>query len=112
MEVNLKKIFVLFCLLISSVCAQNYFEVEWSEFCPQKYANIDSSKWHYTQSGRYWANRKKIFERRLERCNNLAEENRAACYQSLRELETNATQLHNDNQREKNFRRLLIHSMF
>ena len=103
---------VLSIILIIPTFADSFFEPEWSEFCPRRYENIDSASWHYTSSGKYWANRRKVFEQRLAKCNSLAQDLRGACYQSLRDIETNATQMHTNERGSKALKYMMINSMF
>ena len=64
-------IFLVFLFVPTSVFAQTFFEPEWSEFCPKRFADVSTTRWHYTDSGRYWSERRKKFEKRLEKCKNL-----------------------------------------
>jgi hypothetical protein len=114
MEIKMKKIIlflIIFCFCLP-VFAEVFFEPEWSEFCPSRYANIDSSRWHYTSSGRYWAKRKQQFENRLEKCNSLRESSREACYKTLREIENNETANYNNGKTSRTLRYMMINSMF
>lgn len=110
----MKKIILLF--LITSFCvpvlAEVFFEPEWSEFCPARYANINESRWHYTSSGRYWAKRKQQFEKRLEKCNSLIDSSKEACYKTLREIENNETASYNNGKTSRTLRYMMINSMF
>ena len=111
--VRMKKILLIVFVLFSlSVYANSFFEPQWQEFCPSRYANVDSSKWYYTASGKYWAKRRKLFEERLAKCNGLSLELRDACYQSLREIETNATQMYANEKSSKALKYMMINSMF
>ena len=110
----MKKILVLFVFLffITPAFADVFFAPEWSEFCPKKYANVSTTRWHYTSSGRYWSERRKVFEQRLEKCNSFTNEAREACYKSLRELENNATQNYTSNGASRALKYMMINSMF
>lgn len=105
-------IFVLFILAIKPVSAEVFFTPEWSEFCPKKYANVSTTRWHYTSSGRYWSERRKVFEQRLAKCNSLSGEAQEACYKSLRELENNATQNYTNSGSSRALKYMMINSMF
>lgn len=108
------KIILVFLLLfiITPVFAEVFFVPEWSEFCPKKFQNISITRWHYTASGRYWSERKKKFEQRLEKCNSLSENLREACYKNLRDLENQATVNYNDNKTSSTLRYMMINSIF
>lgn len=110
----MKKIILFFlALLIVLPCfAEVYFEPEWKEFCPSRYANISTNRWHCTSSGRYWAERKSVFEERLAKCNSLEGEEKSACYKSLRELEANASNMYNNERNRRALKNIMINSMF
>lgn len=110
----MKKILALFIFLffIAPSFAEVFFAPEWSEFCPKKYANVSTTRWHYTSSGRYWSERRKVFEQRLEKCNSFTGADREACYKSLRELENNATQNYTNNGSSRALKYMMINSMF
>lgn len=97
---------------IMPVFAEVFFEPQWEEFCPKRFVNINPNSWHYTASGKYWAKRKKVFEQRLAKCNSLNEASREACYSNLRDLETSATQLRNQEKSGNALKMLMINSMF
>lgn len=110
----MKRIIILALIMgyVLPLNAETFFEVEWSEFCPKKYANIDPNKWHYTSNGRYWAGRRKTFEKRLERCKSLPDERQDACFSALRELEMRASEAFNSDKQNKILRRMLMNSVF
>lgn len=110
----MKKLLLIFLsiLFIMPVFAEVFFAPEWGEFCPKKFENVSTTRWHYTASGRYWSERKKKFEQRLERCNNLPESSREACYKNLRDLENQATANYNGNKTSSTLRYMMINSMF
>ena len=105
-------LFLLIFCFSAPVFAEVFFEPEWSEFCPLRHVNIDSSRWHYTSSGRYWAKRKQQFEKRLQKCNSLSETSREACYKTLREIENNETANYNNGKTSRTLRYMMIKSMF
>lgn len=105
-------ILLIISIYITPALAEVFFTPEWSEFCPKKYANISTTRWHYTSSGRYWAERRKTFEQRLAKCNSLSAESQEACYKSLRELENNATQNYTNSGNSRALKYMMINSMF
>lgn len=92
--------------------AEVFFEPEWSEFAPSRYANVSTSRWHYTSSGRYWSKRKQQFDRRLQKCNSLPESSREACYGMLRDIESTETANYNSGKTSRALRYMMINSMF
>lgn len=109
MHIILKLFLVFIC---TPVFAQNFFDVEWSEFCPKKYANINPDGTYLSSEGRYWANRRAMFERRLSKCNSLPSDTQGACFASLREIETQASQSHNGEKQGKTLRYLMLRSLY
>ena len=108
-----KTVFTLvFLVFVIPVFAEVFFEPQWEEFCPKRYVNINPNSWHYTLSGKYWALRKKIFEQRLAKCNSLSGEKKEACYSNLRDIETSATQLRNQERGTNVLKYMMINSMF
>lgn len=105
-------ILILLLFLTLSTYAETFFEPEWSEFCPKKYSNVSADRWHYTSSGRYWSERRKNFEKRLEKCNTLTPEYREACYKNLREIENNATKIYSSERTGNALKYMMINSMF
>ncbi len=103
---------LIFYLAVLPALAEIFFEPKWEDFCPKKFVNINPDSWHYTASGRYWAQRKKVFNERLEKCNSLNEASKEACYNSLRELEVSATQLRNQEISAGALKYMMINSMF
>lgn len=95
-----------------SVFANNFFDVEWSEFCPRRYANINPDGTYLTSEGRYWANRRAMFEKRISKCNSLPLETQGACFASLREIEMQASQSHIGEKNGKNLRYLMLRSLY
>lgn len=110
----MKKILLalLLLFLLSPSFAQAFFEPEWSDFCPKRYTNIDSNKLHLTGSARYWADRKKGFEKRLAKCNNLPSEKREACYDSLRMIENDKTNVYSQDRTNRALRYMMMNSRF
>lgn len=76
--------------------AENFLEPDWSEFCPNKYVNINENRNYFTSTAKYWVERKKIFNKRIAECKNLNHELQGQCYRELRQIETNATKTHSD----------------
>ena len=103
---------ILASFICISVNANNFFDVEWSEFCPKKYANINPDEVYLTSEGRYWANRRALFEKRLAKCNSLPSETQGACFASLREIETQASQHHSTDKSGKALRYLMLRSLY
>ena len=95
-------------LFVLPTFAENFFDVEWEEFCPKRYQNVNTDRWHFTSQGRYWADRKKMFEKRMAKCNSLPEESQGACFDKLRELETRATETHSNETRNKALKYMMI----
>ena len=111
----MKKILVVSIILLLSVIpafAENFFDVEWSEFCPKKYQNIDSSSFHLTRQGRYWADRKQQFDKRVAKCRSLPADTQSACFESLRELETRATEVHANDTRNNVLKYMMINTLY
>jgi hypothetical protein len=106
---------LLFLLIICfsvPVFADAFFEPEWSEFAPSRYENINTSRWYYTSSGRYWSKRKQQFDKRLQKCKSLPESSREACYVMLRDIENNETANYNNGKTSRALRYMMINSMF
>ena len=103
---------LIFTSCIFPVFAQGFFEPEWSEFCPQKYENMIDAKWYNTNSAKYWAERRKKFEKRLAICKSLKDEAKLACYKDLREIENNATQMYTSRKTSNALKYMMINSMF
>ena len=106
---------LLFLLIICfsvPAFAEAFFEPEWSEFSPSRYEDINTSRWHYTSSARYWSKRKQQFDKRLQKCNGLSETSREACYAKLREIENNETTNYNNGKTSRTLRYMMIKSMF
>lgn len=110
----MKKIvlFLLTQIFISPIFAEVFFEPEWEDFCPNKYANIDTNKTYITGRARYWAERRKEFEKRLEKCNNVPTEMKNACYSNLRAIENSKSQVYSQDRRDRVLRTLLLNSRF
>ena len=110
----MKRLFLvsMFLILSSPIYAENFFEVEWSEFCPKKYQNIDSSSFHLTRQGRYWADRKQQFDRRVAKCKSLSSDLQSSCFESLRELETRATEAHVNDTRNNVLKYMMINTLY
>jgi len=108
----MKKIIIGIIILTTSIPAfsQCFFEPEWKEFCPNRYSNIKTDKFYLTSEGRYWSNRRKIFEERMTKCQQLDNTNKNNCYENLRTLEQKATQTHNDDLKVKALRNFVINS--
>lgn len=92
----MKKYIILFMLslYISPAFANTFFEPQWNEFCPSQYANLDLEKDYILAEKKYWQQRKKDFNRKLRYCNVLSDNQRGACYDNLRLVESNATSTH------------------
>ena len=92
----MKKYILVLCtfLIISPVFADVFFEPQWNEFCPNKYANLDPEKDYILADKKYWQQRKKEFDQKVKHCKSLVPEQLAACYENLRQIEGNATATH------------------
>ena len=110
----MKKILLLivFVTFVLPVFAENFFEPEWSEFAPSQYKEISVSKQYFSPNKRYWAERRKNFEKRLLKCNSYSNDRQTECYNELRNLEMNASMLRAENVRNNNLNHMLINSMF
>ena len=110
----MKRLLLIYLALIFSlpIFAENFFDVEWSEFCPKKYQNIDSSSFHLTRQGRYWADRKQQFDRRVAKCKSLPSDSQSACFESLRDLETRATEAHANDTRNNVLKYMMINTLY
>ena len=105
-------LFLLSLLFVMPVFAEIFFAPTWSEFCPKRYVNINADRWHYTSSGRYWSDRKKDFEQRLEKCNNLPDSSKEACYNKLREIENNLTRNYDNGKINNALKYMMFNSTF
>ena len=109
----MKKFLILSIILsVIPVYAENFFEVEWSEFCPPRYQNIDADSFHLTRQGRYWAKRKQQFDSRVKKCKSLPQESQSACFESLRTLETRATESHANDTRNNVLKYMMINTLY
>ena len=96
---------------ISDVFAETFFEPEWSDFCPNRFKNVNN-RWHYTSSGRYWANRRQSFEKNLKFCQNLSSTQKDACFHELSIKEENKTRTYQNEKRNKSLRYFLLNTSF
>lgn len=104
----MKKIFLLFCLIIltntTSICfAYNPNRPEWKDICPYGYEDaneyntsksiVGTDKHWAIKEYNYWVDRKKRFENDLAECDILETEYQNACYLKLsaREEKLNMT---------------------
>ena len=94
---NVKKLSIL-TLTIALSCtiarAHTFFEPQWNEFCPNQYANISLEKNYKLAEKKYWQQRKKDFNSKINQCRRYSGDKLSACYASLRQIEGNATALH------------------
>lgn len=88
----MKKLLLILVLCTAPALAQNYFSIDWAEFCPQRYVNINTSKHYKTKPAQYWAERKRQFNERVNYCN--MQEDKESCFNELRVYENNKTQLY------------------
>ena len=58
------------------------------------------------------ARRRKEFEKRLEKCNNVPTEMKNACYSNLRAIENSKSQVYSQDRRDRVLRVLLLNSRF
>ena len=49
-----------------------------------------------TSTAKYWAERKKIYNKRIAECKKFNSELQGQCFNELRQIETNATKTHSD----------------
>lgn len=89
----------LILLISAPVFANAFFEPQWNEFCPNQYANLDPEKDYILAEKKYWQQRKKDFDKKVSHCNRLVPEMRAACFNDLRQIESNASITHLQEQR-------------
>lgn len=87
-------IYLTMLLAITPAFADTYFAPQWNEFCPSQYANLDPEKDYILAEKKYWQQRKKDFDNKLNQCDSLISEEREACYNNLRLIENNATATH------------------
>ncbi|MBQ3641346.1 hypothetical protein II906_05420 [bacterium] len=85
---GLLTIFILGC----TANAKSYFAPEWSEFCPDQYLTIDTTKNYKLAVKKYWQRRKIEFDKKVETCNKYEENERENCYEEIRRIEGNMTQ--------------------
>lgn len=97
----MKKLFTTTLLLFISApaFANAFFEPQWNEFCPNQYANLDPEKEYILAEKKYWQQRKKDFDKKVSHCKRLVPEMRAACFNDLRQIESNASITHLQEQR-------------
>lgn len=90
----MKKTLVLLSLITfaAPVFAEAFFAPEWREFSPASYVNLDTEKNYKQESKKYWADRKRTFEKRAEHCNQLPAKSHEACYAEVRKLEYKANE--------------------
>lgn len=94
----MKKLFAILVLLalLAPVYAEKFFDLEWEEFAPSNFKNVKIDGFHWTAEGRYWANRRAMFEKRVAKCNSLSESSQDACLKELRNIEMNANKMHEE----------------
>ena len=109
----MKKILItLICLTFTTATlAEYYFEIEWSDICPSKYENIDTTKYYFNQEKKYWAKRKIAFENKIQTCKNLSKEDKNACYEQLKIIENNKTRNHQQEKQLNTLKSILINQM-
>ena len=104
-------IFLFIFIFCSTVFAEEYFDLEWSDIAPKRYENIQENKFYFTGSARYWSYRKAGFEKRLQFCKNLGEEEKKEdCLNQLLQRETLYTNRHYEEDRSRMLKKLLIFS--
>ncbi len=92
----MKKTLTTLLLLASTttVFSETFFAPEWNDFAPSNFKNINPEGFHWTASGRYWAERKTKFDNRINQCNSLDGNAKTACYKELRDIEVNANKMY------------------
>lgn len=93
----MKKIMLLFCLLVTCQCVFAYGEPQWSEYCPPRYINVsyvEPSFWNFFKynvyDNNYWAARKNEFNNQVNCCRVIPNaKTQGDCYASMREAENN-----------------------
>ena len=110
----MKKVILLFLLLFTAIPSFGdvFFEPEWEDFCPKRYSDISMTRWHYTKSGRYWSDRRKGFESRLEKCKSLPVESQKACFDELRVIESEKSRYRINQEQTNALNRIFINKMF
>lgn len=83
---------ILFVMLFATLPAFAYFEPDWSEFCPPKYANLSTSKKYFWAEKKYWLNRRLNFEKNKSYCE--TQKNKENCFAELRQSELNKNQIY------------------
>ena len=74
------------------VNAKAYFAPEWSEFCPDQYATLDTNKTYKLAIKKYWQRRKIEFDKKVAQCQQYEDYERETCYEEIRKIEGNMTQ--------------------
>lgn len=107
-----KKLFAIISLiaLLTPVYAEKLFDLEWEEFAPNNFKNVKVDGFHLTAEGRYWANRRAMFEKRVAKCNSLSDTSQDACLKELRAIEMNANKMHEERTTSKAINSLLYSS--
>jgi len=90
---------VLSLLLLSSIIlpsfAGNYIEPQWTEFCPGKYATIDTETNYVLPDKKYWQQRRIVFNARVRECKHSETSDEIkACYGDIRKIEKDATKIY------------------
>lgn len=92
----IKKILLalLFCFYCFNQVHAQYFEPQWSEFCPPKYLNvkyIEPTWWRgYVEDNNYWVTRKQEFGNNINYCRGIRNgQDQSACYEDIRKTERN-----------------------
>lgn len=109
---SMKKLFAIISLiaLLTPVYAEKFFDLEWEEFAPNNFKNVKVDGFHWTAEGRYWANRRAMFEKRVAKCNSLSDTSQDACLKELRNIEMNANKMHEERTTSRAINSLLYSS--
>ena len=89
-----KFLFVFVALFALNQVQAQYFEPQWSEFCPPKYLNvkyIEPAWWRgYVEDNNYWVTRKQEFGNNIKYCRGIKNsQEQSACYEDIRKTERN-----------------------
>ncbi len=88
---KVKKLFIYLYLLTVLPVSAAYFDIEWSEFCPQEFLNLEN-KTYILPDKVYWVQRKIEFENKKQIC--LSQQNKEDCFNELRQYESNKNKLY------------------
>lgn len=93
----MKKITLLLLIILFSnglqTFASSFFPPEWNEFCPAQYIYLHPEKRYFLKDKIYWQQRRINFDKKVNYCNKLTDKEKTNCYQEIRLMEKNATEV-------------------